>query len=186
MRASIQLLRNPVAALVACGVDAHRVLEQMGASWSSVFETDDDERIPVAQLTRFWEATEAVSGDPSIGVRVGAQARLERFGALGGAVLASSTLGDALLKSTRYVALMDERQAVLFEKLVKTVALEQAWFMLDVAAPSGSSCRAPSPPSTRLRASPSTKQRSCFRLRATRGAGTSAANVASSCGRASA
>ena len=97
-----------MAALVACGVDARRVLEQMGVSWSSVFESDDDERIPVAQLTRFWEAAETVSGDPSIGVRVGAQARLERFGALGGAVLASSTLGDALLKSTRYVALMDE------------------------------------------------------------------------------
>jgi AraC-like DNA-binding protein len=108
MRASIQLLKNLVAGLVPCGVDAHRVLSHMGASWSSVFEASDDERIPVTLLTRFWEAAEAVSGDPSIGVRVGAQARLERFGVLGGAVRTSSTLGDALLKTIRYVAFVDE------------------------------------------------------------------------------
>jgi AraC-like DNA-binding protein len=108
MRASVQLLKNLAAALVPCGVDAHRVLDHMGASWSSVFDADDDERIPVALLTRFWEAAEAVSGDPCIGVRVGSQARLERFGVLGGAVRTSSTLGDALLKTIRYVAFVDE------------------------------------------------------------------------------
>jgi AraC-like DNA-binding protein len=108
MRASVQLLKNLVAGLIPCGVDALRVLEHMGTSWSSVFDADDDDRIPIALLTRFWEAAEAVSGDPCIGVRVGSQARLERFGVLGGAVRASSTLGDALLKTIRYVAFVDE------------------------------------------------------------------------------
>jgi AraC-like DNA-binding protein len=107
-------------------------LERIEFTWQALFDADDDARIPVSLLARFWSAAEAVSDDPSIGVRVGAEARLDYFGVLGKTARASATLGDALLKTARYVTLWDE--SVLLSVLVDG-SRAQIWHRSTAAAP---------------------------------------------------
>jgi AraC-like DNA-binding protein len=67
-----------------------------------------DRRLPASALRDFWAAAVEVSGDPAIGVRVGALARTELYGAVGEVLRSSATLGDALLKASRYLKLWNE------------------------------------------------------------------------------
>lgn len=103
MLASNRILRNVTAAVVALGFDAELVLRRASLSWQDLEKIDgEDQRIPVEVLKRFWTAVVAVTGDPGIGVRIGALARLDDLGVLGSVARASATLGDALLKAGRY------------------------------------------------------------------------------------
>lgn len=107
MHASTQILRNLAAALAALGFDPTLALTEAGVAWNDL-QAADERRVPVDALTRFWSAAERITKDPCIGVRVGAHARLEMFGVLGCVAQASATLGDALLKTARYVKLWNE------------------------------------------------------------------------------
>src|SRR5262249_54079818 len=68
----------------------------------------EEQRVPVEALGRFWAAALEVTGDPAVGVRIGALARLDRYGVVGSVARASATLGDALLKTVRCMNLLIE------------------------------------------------------------------------------
>ncbi|HVU05735.1 MAG TPA: AraC family transcriptional regulator [Polyangiaceae bacterium] len=109
MQASVQLLRNLTLAVAELGCDPALVLGEASLSWKDLETGDGEERrVPVEVLRRFWTAAVSVTGDPSIGVRVGARARLEHFGVLGEVLRGSATLGDALLRTGRYMRLWIE------------------------------------------------------------------------------
>jgi hypothetical protein len=109
MLASTRILRNYIAAVEALGFDPDVVLERASLSRKDLEKADSEEqRVPVEALGRFWAAAVAVTGDPAIGVRIGALARLENFGVLGSVLRASATLGDAVLKTGRYISLLVE------------------------------------------------------------------------------
>jgi len=107
--ASVRILANLALALRALDVDAEQVLERCGVAWDDIAGEDEwDRRVPVEMLDRFWEAAVAVTGDPALGVRIGALSRLSMTGVLGDMARASATLGDALLKTARYMRLWNE------------------------------------------------------------------------------
>src|SRR5262245_51429312 len=109
MQASARMLRNFTEAVAALGFDAHAIMKRASLSWTDVERASVEEhRIPVEALGRFWAATVEVTGDPAIGVRIGALARLDRYGVFGSVVQTSATLGDALLKTVRYMNLLIE------------------------------------------------------------------------------
>lgn len=108
MKASPKILRNLVAALTALGFDARVALQQSGLDWRDVEDDGPDRRVPAEALNRFWAAAVTSTNDPSIGVRIGALARLDAFGILGSVARASATLADALLKTARYIRLWNE------------------------------------------------------------------------------
>jgi AraC-like DNA-binding protein len=109
MLASARILRNVTAAVAALGFDPDVVLREASLGQTDLEKADTEgQRMPVEALSRFWSAAVAVTGDPSIGVRIGALARLESFGVLGSVARASATLGDALLKTGRYMRLWIE------------------------------------------------------------------------------
>src|SRR5262245_36043089 len=105
---STRVLRNLGLALRVLGVDAPEVFRRAGLGWEEVQEDDDAHRLPVELLHRFWAAAVDVTGDPAIGVRVGAQSRLEGLGIMGLVAMTSATLGDALLKTARHLRLWNE------------------------------------------------------------------------------
>lgn len=109
MLASTRLLRNILTAIVALGFDPELVLRGASLGWQDLADSDGDERrLPVEAVARLWAAAVAVTGDPNIGVRIGALAQLDHFGVLGSVARASATLGDALLKTGRYMRLWIE------------------------------------------------------------------------------
>lgn len=109
MLASARILRNFAEAVGALGFDPDAVLKKASLSWTDVERANVEEhRIPVEALGRFWAAALEVTGDPAIGVRIGALARLDRYGVVGDVLRASATLGDALLKAVRYMNLLVE------------------------------------------------------------------------------
>jgi AraC-like DNA-binding protein len=106
MLVSTRLLWNLASALATLGFDANAVLRLCGLTWQDLEEKEgDDRRLPLDAVHSFWHAAVAVTGDENIGVRVGALARVETFGVLGYIGRSSATLGDALLKTARYIRL---------------------------------------------------------------------------------
>jgi AraC-like DNA-binding protein len=114
---STQLLWNILAALSVLGADAEAVRRRCSfLPDGSTGRTD--ERLPVAVLHAFWALVVEVTGDPSIGVRVGNLVRTESYGVVGDVLRASATLGDAFLKAVRYMKLWNE--SVVFSVLIDT------------------------------------------------------------------
>jgi AraC-like DNA-binding protein len=109
MFASRKILVNLTRALTVLGFDALAVLRGCGLAPEDLERSDGgDARMPVEVLTRFWSSAVAVTGDDGIGVRLAALARIDGFGVLGDAARASGTLGEALLKTARYLKLWNE------------------------------------------------------------------------------
>jgi AraC-like DNA-binding protein len=104
MLASTRILRNLTTALALLGFDPDLVLRTAALSRKYLENAEGEEhRMPVEELGRFWTAAAEVTGDPGIGVRIGALARLDHYGVLGSVARSSATLGDALLKTARYM-----------------------------------------------------------------------------------
>jgi AraC-like DNA-binding protein len=109
MLASTKILVNLAGALTVLGFDARAVLSACGVRPENLDAHDDsNSRIPVEVLTRFWDSAIDVTRDAGIGVRLAALAKIDRFGVLGNAARASATLGEALLKTARYLKLWNE------------------------------------------------------------------------------
>ncbi len=109
MLASTKILVNLTRALTALGFDASAVLGECGLTLEGLERSDgEDARMPVEVLTRFWSSAVAATGDDAIGVRLAALARIDGFGVLGDAARASGTLGEALLRTARYLKLWNE------------------------------------------------------------------------------
>ena len=89
------------AAVRACGGPGDALIEEACITTDQL--SDPSIRIP---LVRFFELTEravALSGEPGIGIILGLQTPIARFGSLGFAVLASATLRDAIAIMIRYM-----------------------------------------------------------------------------------
>jgi AraC-like DNA-binding protein len=112
---SNQLFWNLFAALASLGVDVDEVRRRAARLFKDLGAVDG--RAPVGALRDFWEVVVAVTGDSAIGVRVGSLARAEAYGPVGDVLKASATLGDALLKATRYMKLWNE--SVAFSVLIE-------------------------------------------------------------------
>ncbi|HEX5660634.1 MAG TPA: AraC family transcriptional regulator [Polyangiales bacterium] len=89
-----------VDALEANGHDAMAALEAAGLSAEAL--KDPSARHPVPAVARFWEHAVDITSDPAFGLRVPKYTRPTTFHALGYAVLASPTLGEALQRMVRY------------------------------------------------------------------------------------
>jgi AraC-like DNA-binding protein len=93
-------VRVLVDALEANGHDAMAPLHAAGLSVEAL--RDPTARHPVLEVSRFWEAALDVTGDHAFGLKVPKYIRPTTFHALGYAVLASPTLGEALERVVRY------------------------------------------------------------------------------------
>lgn len=87
-------------ALEAHGHDAIGHLEAVGLSSEAM--RDPAARHPVLAVSLLWERALDVTGDPAFGLRVPKYIKHTSFHALGYAVLASPTLGEALERVVRY------------------------------------------------------------------------------------
>lgn len=112
---SNQLFWNLFGALAALGADVEEIRRRCAKTFGDV-ETADG-RVPVSTLNEFWTSVVEVTGDPAIGVRVGSLARPDSYGPVGEVLKASATLGDALLKTARYLKLWNE--SVVFSILIE-------------------------------------------------------------------
>ena len=67
---------------------------------------DPDSRIPISSMHEIWEKAELLSGNPCIAFDVGMSFHATNFHAVGYAMLASSTLREALERIVRYQRLL--------------------------------------------------------------------------------
>ena len=59
--------------LAEAGVDAPALLQEAGLQETAL--ADPGGRVPVTAMSRLWAAAERLSGDPAVGLRVGARAQ---------------------------------------------------------------------------------------------------------------
>lgn len=104
-------------ALLTPALNLYRALEARGLDAAALFRRagcDPDllrvqeTRITNRAMKRLWQLAEEETGDPCIGIDVGAQVRGVALHALGHAVLASATLADALTRTARYTRVLTE------------------------------------------------------------------------------
>jgi len=95
-----------VRALDAQGLDGTRIAERAGIDVATL--ADADGRVPRAALTRLWLLAVEESGDPAFGLVAARHTLQTTFHALGYAVLASSTLREAIERIIRYRRLIGE------------------------------------------------------------------------------
>ena len=81
-------------------VDPDPLFRQVGLDPASMSASDF--RYPTAKMLKLWEAAEAATGDPCIGLVVGFNVRPTTFHALGFSWLASSTMLGALRRLRRF------------------------------------------------------------------------------------
>jgi AraC-like DNA-binding protein len=95
-----------VSTLAALGVDTDRVLGLAGLTRERV--ADPHGRLPVEALFRFWDAAIRVSGDPSIGLRVGASIHQGALGGFEYMLRHSASMRQCLDRAERYMRLVDD------------------------------------------------------------------------------
>jgi AraC-like DNA-binding protein len=114
---SVQLLPTLLAGMTILGVDVDAIRKRCASLLADANGGASDRRVPASALRDFWAVAIDVSGDPALGVRVGALARTESYGAVGEVLRSCATLGDALLKASRYLKLWNE--SVSFSVLIE-------------------------------------------------------------------
>jgi AraC-like DNA-binding protein len=95
-----------VRALDARGLDGTAIAARAGIDAATL--TDADGRVPRAALTRLWELAVEESGDPAFGLEAARHTLQTTFHALGYAVLASTTMREAVERIIRYRRLIGE------------------------------------------------------------------------------
>jgi AraC-like DNA-binding protein len=95
-----------VRALDARGLDGSAIAARAGIDAATL--TDADGRVPRAALTRLWELAVEESGDPAFGLEAARHTLQTTFHALGYAVLASTTMREAVERIIRYRRLIGE------------------------------------------------------------------------------
>jgi AraC-like DNA-binding protein len=103
---SRRIVKQLMLAFSGIGLDTDAILAKCGLTREDLARLD--ERVPLALQYRVWEAARQATGQSGIGVRVGELARIEMFGVLGYVVRSSATMGDALLRTARYLRLLSE------------------------------------------------------------------------------
>jgi AraC-like DNA-binding protein len=94
------------SALAALGFDVDRLLGLAGLSKERL--EGAHARLPVDAVQRFWDAAVRVSGDPAIGLRVGAHVHEGALGGFDYLLRHSGTLRQVVERASRYVRLVDD------------------------------------------------------------------------------
>ena len=100
-------------ALLAARVDADALLREAGIAPEQL--SDPQARLPVAQTTRLWKLAVAATGDPAFGLRVAREVQPTTFHALGYALAASATLGEAFGRAARYCRIVTDAGELALE-----------------------------------------------------------------------
>lgn len=101
-------------ALLAARLDADALLREAGIDPAAL--VDPDARLPVAQTTRLWQLAVVASGDPAFGLKVAREVQPTTFHALGYALAASATLGEAFGRAARYCRIVTDAGELALEQ----------------------------------------------------------------------
>ena len=93
-------------ALLAQRLNADALLRQAGIEPAAL--ADPDARVPVAQTSTLWRLAVAATGDEALGLRVAREVQPTTFHALGYALQASATLGEAFGRAARYCRIVTD------------------------------------------------------------------------------
>lgn len=119
-------------------------LEELGMSVDTVFRHAGipnallrEERILVTteQLFAFWTAVGELSRDPTIGLTVGGEDRVERYDPIAIAALSASSFRDAVERAARYKLLTCPEEIRLVPR-GRACAIQFNWLLADERAPS--------------------------------------------------
>lgn len=100
-------------ALLAARLDADALLREAGIDPAVL--ADPDARLPVAQTTRLWRLAVTATGDEAFGLRVAREVQPTTFHALGYALAASATLGEAFARAARYCRIVTDAGELAME-----------------------------------------------------------------------
>lgn len=100
--------RTVVSALDARGLNGRELAARAGIDVQTMRLNDPMVRCPISATTRMWRLAVEATGDPCFGLTVSRFVNYPTFHALGAAVLASSTLGDALRRVVRYSRIISD------------------------------------------------------------------------------
>ncbi|ABV35312.1 helix-turn-helix-domain containing protein, AraC type [Shewanella sediminis HAW-EB3] len=102
-------------ALRASGVDPESVYEDAGLSLTEI-ERAPDSRIPIENMTLFWEAVESATQSPAFGLAVGRYAYPMHFRSLGLLMMTSETLARAFERLPDYYALVSNSASIKLQR----------------------------------------------------------------------
>ncbi len=120
------LLRMVYQAMRDAGVDADAVLEKVGADRAMLDQ--HDLRTPHDAQEWFWQAAEEVSGDPHIGLHLGAHVPVFKGQVLEYLFLSSPTFGEGLKRALDYQRLLSDAVRGHLEEEGDAVVLKQMFW----------------------------------------------------------
>ena len=91
---------------------------------------DPDGRIPISAVVRLWHAITARATEPTLGLRLGTDARVREFGLVGYTMVCSKTVGAALKRLDRYDRIVSETLNVELDAVAGAT-----WVRLHVESP---------------------------------------------------
>lgn len=99
--------------LEARGLDARGLFARAGLEMAAL--RDPNGRYPVSKMSRLWKLAAEASGDPCIGLRAAEHVQPATFHSLGLALMASTTLEDALRRAARFSRIVSNAVDVVIE-----------------------------------------------------------------------
>lgn len=106
------ILERLLTGLQAFGHDIRGPLARLDLTPEDVQGLPD--AVPLAYLREIWEGIVEQSGECGIGLRLAEHVRPEVFEVFGYVLTSSATLGDALLRATRFIRLVSDSQEISF------------------------------------------------------------------------
>lgn len=100
-------------ALREAGCDAEALFREAGLDPERL--DDPQARYPIARSTKLWRLAVQATGNEAFGLAAARRAELTSFHALGFAVMASPTLGDAFARCARYLAVVSDAAQLVVE-----------------------------------------------------------------------
>ncbi len=128
----IPLSRGAYERLTGLGIDVPAVLKHAGLP-SDLME-QARATVTTAQFFDLWRSTEALHGDPTLGLRLGDGTRTEIHDVVSLAALHSATLGEALQKLARYKRLTCPED-ISIELSRDEAAVSMRWMLAEGHAP---------------------------------------------------
>ncbi len=113
--------RTILAALQEKGVDADALVR--GAGLDPAAFDDPDARFDVTATARLWQGAVEATGDPAFGLYASRFVNQPTFHALGYAIMASSTLREALVRNVRYGRLVSDAAECRLEERGEVASL---------------------------------------------------------------
>lgn len=108
--ATVQNVRLVVAAAMARGVPAGKLLAEIGLDPQALLDADG--RVPVESALRAWHVAAELSGDAAFGLSAVEHMRPDFLGCLGHAIHSSASFADGLRRLARYFHLVNQRVAL--------------------------------------------------------------------------